>query len=81
MYQDSILDSTIAHMGNDSVAYLREITSDEIHDKFPHVENVNGGMMYWAMFAADGSLLMLADSEKDLTHSAFYSDLVPIKPN
>jgi len=72
---------TFAQMGNNAIAYMRKITSEDIYEKFPHVKDVNAGKVFWAMFAADGSLLVLADSRSDLTDSAFYSDLTAIRLN
>lgn len=85
MYQDpafSVPDlQAFQNMGADVVAYMREITSEEIFENFPHVENISPGRLFWALFGADGSLMVLADSESDLTDTAYYNDLTAIHPN
>ncbi len=85
MYQDPTFNvpdlQTFQQMGNEVVAYMREITSEEIYEKFPHVENVNPHLIFWAMFGADGSLMMLADSQSDITETAFYNDMTAVQLN
>lgn len=85
MYQDPNFNvpdlQTFAKMGNNAVAYMREISAEEMIEKFPDIRDVEIGYTYWAMFAADGTPLMLAGNESDLTDSAFYNDLTAVKLN
>lgn len=85
MYQDFKNELTgsdaLAEAGTDVVAYLRKISSEEILEKFPDVTGIESGRIYWAMFAADGSPLMLADERTDLTDTAYFNDLQAILPN
>lgn len=72
---------TLAQMGSDALAYMREITTEEIEDKFPGIPDLEKGVTYWAMFAADGTPLMLAGNRKELINSAYFNDLTAILPN
>ncbi len=71
----------LAQLGNDVVAYMREITAEEIQDKFPGTEELKSGHTYWALFAADGTPLVLANDQQHVTSEAFHSDLKAIFPN
>ncbi|MEM7069784.1 MAG: DUF1150 family protein [Pseudomonadota bacterium] len=71
----------LANLGSDAVAYVRKITAEEIADAFPEAPKLKSGQDYWAMFAANGEPLMLADQESEILSTAFYSDLEAIQPN
>lgn len=70
-----------AQLGNDVVAYMREITADEIKEKFPGTDELKSGETYWALFAADGTPLVLANNQQHVSNEAFLSDLKTILPN
>ncbi|MBO6813793.1 MAG: DUF1150 family protein [Rhizobiaceae bacterium] len=71
----------LANMGSDAIAYMRQITAEEIAEAFPGTPELEPGHLYWALFAADGSPLVLADSQSDVSSSAFYNDLEAVLPN
>jgi len=80
--QNNLLEmQELAELGNDVVAYMREISSDEIKDKFPGTDGLQSGQTYWALFAADGTPLVLADDQQGVSNEAFLSDLKAILPN
>jgi len=85
MYQNNQNDllkmQELAELGNDGIAYMREISSDEIMEKFPGTEALQSGETYWALFAADGTPLVLADDQQHVSNEAFLSDLKAILPN
>lgn len=85
MYQDRQSDIqelySLANLGSDVVAYMREVSAEELAAAFPDAPSLDGEASCWALFAADGSPLMLAATPKDLEHSAFYHDLVAVRPN
>ena len=70
-----------AALGSDAIAYMREISTEEIKSAFPNTPELEEGHLYWALFAADGSPLVLADSREEITSSAFYNDLSAVLPN
>ena len=71
----------LAQMGADAVAYMREISSSDIEAKFPGVDGIEEDGVYWALFAADGTPLMIASEQDHLMESAFYNDLKAVLPN
>lgn len=85
MYQSSEKElkemQEFASLGNEVVAYMREITTEEIQDAFPDTPELEPGQRYWALFAADGSPLVLAETQADVSSSAFYNDLQALLPN
>lgn len=85
MYQNNHSDllkmQELADLGNDVVAYMREITSEEIKQKFSGTDGLEPGQTYWALFAADGTPLVLANDQQDISNEAFLSDLKAILPN
>ncbi len=52
----------LAHLGAGQVGYVRKMTSDELTKRFPGAVNLQSGMDLWALFAADGTPIMLSDN-------------------
>ena len=71
----------LAKIGTDAVAYMREMTVEEIMNAFPQTLELEQGETYWALFGADGAPLMLASDRIDVASSAFYSNLKAVLPN
>ena len=68
----------LAHLGEGTVAYLREIGSDELKGKFPGLPEIAPGTMLWALFAANGQPILLSDARDRAIAGAFENDLVPV---
>lgn len=85
MFHDTELNNQsiedLAQMGANAVAYMREMTTQEIKASFPQTPELVEGETYWALFGADGAPLMLASERVDIASSAFYNDLKPVLPN
>ena len=73
--------TSFSHTGESTIAYIREITAEDIASKFDNIPDLQSGMSYWAMFAEDGTPLMLAGNKDDLTNTAYYNELTAILPN
>ncbi len=71
----------LARLGSNVVAYMREMTTDEIIKAFPDTTNLEENRSYWALFGADGAPLMLASERADIAFSAFHNDLKAVLPN
>ena len=67
-----------AHLGEGSVAYLREIESNELRGKFPGIPEIEPGTMLWAVFAADGRPILLTDARDTAVAGALQNDLTPV---
>lgn len=70
-----------AKLGNNTIAYVREMTASEIDRMFPDELKLEGQETYWALFAADGEPLMLADQQQPILKEAFFNDLQALLPN
>lgn len=85
MFHDKNFDSTkadaLAQMGSDVVAYMREMTAEEIISAFPDTQNLEAGQSYWALFGANGTALMLASDRADIAVTAVENNLKPVLPN
>ena len=68
----------LAHLGEGSLAYLRQIDSDELADKFPGMPHIAPGTKLWAVFAADGRPIMLTDARDAALAGALQNDLTPV---
>lgn len=68
----------LAHLGEGSLAYLREIDSDELAGKFPGMPHIAPGTKLWAVFAADGRPIMLTDARDSALAGALQNDLTPV---
>lgn len=65
-------------LGNEKVAYVRSITSQEVMEKFPSVEGLQPGMVLWALFSASGDPLAIADQPAGVLSNAMELDLHPV---
>jgi hypothetical protein len=68
----------LAHLGEGTVAYLREIDSDELRGKFPGMPELTPGTMLWAVFAANGRPILLTDERAAAVAGALQNDLTPV---
>lgn len=68
----------LAHIGEGVVAYLREFDSTDLKEKFPGMPEVEPGTRLWAVFAADGRPIMLADAHSSAMAGAMQNDLTPV---
>jgi hypothetical protein len=74
----TVTQADLAHLGEGTVAYLREMGSDELKGKFPGLPDMQPGLRLWALFAADGRPILLSDARERALAGAFENDLVPV---
>ncbi len=74
----TISQDQLAHIGEGAVAYVREIVSDELKSKFPGMPEIASGTHLWALFAANGQPILLADKRDSAVAGAFQNDLTPV---
>jgi len=70
--------SDLAHLGEGTVAYLREIGSEELKGRFPGLPEIEPGTKLWALFAANGQPILLSDARDRALAGAFENNLVPV---
>ncbi len=68
----------LADLGNEKVAYVRSMSSQEVMEKFPMVEGLQPGMILWALFSANGDPLAIADEPAGVLSNAMELDLYPV---
>lgn len=73
-----LTEAELAHLGEGSVAYLKEVDGDELRGKFPGMPKVAPGIRLWAVFAANGQPIMLADARDSALAGALQNDLTPV---
>jgi hypothetical protein len=71
-------EADLAHLGEGSVAYLREIGSEELKGKFPGLPEIAPNTKLWALFAANGQPILLSDARERAIAGAFENDLIPV---
>jgi len=71
-------EAELAHIGEGSLAYLREIESDDLMGKFPGLPQIQSGTRLWALFAANGQPILLSDERDRAIAGAVANDLVPV---
>ena len=65
----------LADLGGGRIAYMRPMRSEEVKTLFPNVPPIAPGLELWALLAADGTPIMLADSREALVMNAHENDL------
>ncbi|MEZ5801744.1 MAG: DUF1150 family protein [Nitratireductor sp.] len=68
----------LASLGAGKIAYMRKISGKEIAEAFPNSMEIAPEVLVWALFAADGTPLALADDAGGALSMAFTNDLVPV---
>jgi hypothetical protein len=68
----------LAHLGEGTVAYVREMESEDLKGKFPGLPEIAPGTRLWALFAANGQPILLSDQRDRAVAGAIENDLVPV---
>lgn len=74
----ALSEDELAGLGQGSIAYLRQIDSDELRGRFPGMPDIESGLKLWAVFAADGRPIMLTDARSSALAGAIQNDLTPV---
>ena len=69
---------SFATLGGGRIAYVRPLKGDEARGLFPQMPPVEPGLALWALLAADGSPIMLADSREAVLMNANENELEPM---
>lgn len=73
-----LTEGELAHLGEGTVAYLRKMRSDELTGRFPNLPHIAPGLELWALFAANGQPIMLADEREGALAGAIENDLMTV---
>jgi hypothetical protein len=67
--------ANFAVLGGGKIAYIRQFKADEAKALFPGLPAVSPDLKLWALLAADGTPIMLADSRDAVMMNAHENDL------
>ncbi len=67
--------SELAHLGAGEVGYIRKMGSEEVLRCFPEAPEIDPTMDLWALFAADGTPILLTDNRSSTFYKAAEDDL------
>lgn len=65
----------LARLGDDQIAYVRPIMSDDLKRLFPQAPEMAPGIQLFALHAADGTPILLTDSRQSADAGARDHDL------
>jgi hypothetical protein len=68
----------LAQIGVGHIAYLREMSSEDLVRAFPGAPELPPGLRLWALIGAAGEPIMVADDRDLALESAREHDLVPV---
>jgi hypothetical protein len=67
-----------AHLGGGTLAYLREIRSEDMSRLFPQAPPVEPGLQLFALLAADGTPIVVTDTRDAALANAYANELTPV---
>ena len=67
--------SDLAQLGGGKVAYIKVMSTDEVREMFPAIEELPTGVDLFALHAADGTPLALTDSHQAAVGHAMGDEL------
>jgi hypothetical protein len=67
-----------AHLGEGAIAYVRPIKAEEAQALFPQAQGLPPGMQLFALLAADGAPIVLADSKDAAVANAWEHQLATV---
>ena len=75
MTQSPFTPEQFAKLGAGQVAYVREMTGDDVKRLFPQAPDVEPGLILFALLSAEGAPIVLADSRDTAIASAWENEL------
>jgi hypothetical protein len=71
----AITPAELASLGGGKVAYVKPLMSDEVGRLFPQAPELEPGMQLFALLSADGTPILLTDSEEAARANAWQNEL------
>ena len=71
----AITQDALAHLGDGEVAYVRPIQSEEVRTLFPQAPKLEPGITLFALYAANGTPIMLTDTREAALANAWSQEL------
>ena len=67
-----------ANLGEGMIAYVREMRSEDVNRLYPQAPHIEPGLTIFVLLGADGSPIVLADSEEGAIGNARENDLTMV---
>jgi len=74
----AITQEALAHLGDGRLAYVKSINSEDVNKLFPQAPKIAPGIKLFALHAADGTPIMLADTREAALANAWSHELEPV---
>jgi hypothetical protein len=74
----AVTQEALAHMGDGRLAYVRQIRSEKFAEIFPQAPQIEPGVDLFALYAADGTPIMLTDTREAAVANAWSQELEPV---
>ena len=71
----AITQDALAHLGDGEVAYVRPIQSEQVRILFPQAPKLEPGITLFALYAANGTPIMLTDTREAALANAWSQEL------
>lgn len=68
-----------AEFGKNVIAYVREVTSDDLNQRFPQGPVLPEGVDLWGLFTADGQPIAVAEEPMALVQNADEMELQAVQ--
>jgi hypothetical protein len=68
----------LAQLGDGRLAYVRRIRSEKVAEMFPQAPHLEPGLDLFALYAADGTPIMLTDTREAAVANAWSQELEPV---
>ena len=72
---ETVTPEALAHLGEGHIAYVKQIRSEDVPGLFPQAPQLAPGLKLFALHAADGTPIMLADSREAAIANAWSNEL------
>ena len=74
----AVTQEALAHMGDGRLASVRQIRSEKFAEIFPQAPQIEPGVDLFALYAADGTPIMLTDTREAAVANAWSQELEPV---
>jgi hypothetical protein len=71
----AITQDALAHLGDGQLAYVKAIQSEDVRSLFPQAPQIAPGITLFALYAANGTPIMLTDSREAAVANAWTQEL------
>jgi hypothetical protein len=71
----ALTQEALAHLGDGQIAYVKPIRSEDVAEMFPQAPHIAPGIQLFALHAADGTPILLADTREAALANAWSQEL------